>query len=311
MLLRFLEASEVLLQEMAKRNAEPTFMRYMPRRFMRWRKATGNLDKRINAVLSSGKSEGSRLNMLKALQDAHEGDKKMSKAELTDEILTLLLAGHETTGYTTSWALYEVACHPEVQEKILAEASAVDLDTLPLTNVQSMLPYSWMAWQEALRLHPTVTMIGRQAEVDTTLGGKYKLPAGSIVAVSQVMLTRSEEIRGPDVMNFSPERMEKGYPELHLPFGFGGRTCIGKRLAYVEGVYLLAFLVKNFRLRVGEEAPIPTPWVTVTHSAKEGIHLMMSKRSELWQLWEMASPTFCMSLRRLLQSVCCSDMGMF
>ena len=117
MLLRFLEASEVLLQETAKRNAEPTFMRYMPRRFMRWRKATGNLDKRINAVLSSGKSEGSRLNMLKALQDAHEGDKKMSKAELTDEILTLLIAGHETTGYTTSWALYEVACHPEVQEE--------------------------------------------------------------------------------------------------------------------------------------------------------------------------------------------------
>ena len=280
MLLRFLEASEVLLQETAKRNAEPTFMRYMPRRFMRWRKATGNLDKRINAVLSSGKSEGSRLNMLKALQDAHEGDKKMSKAELTDEILTLLIAGHETTGYTTSWALYEVARHPEVQEKILAETSAVDLDTLPLTNVQSLLPYTWMVWQEALRFHPTVIHFGRQAEVDTTLGGKYKLPAGSIVTISHCMLTHSEKIWGPDAMSFSPERMEKGYPEMHMPFGFGGRTCIGKRLAYVEGVYLLAFLVKNFRLRVGGDAPVPTPYVTITHSAKEGIQLMMSRRSD-------------------------------
>ena len=239
-----------------------------------------DLNKRIDEVLSSGKQEGSKLNMLKALQDAHEGDRKMSKAELTDEILTLLEAGHETTGYTTSLALYEVARHPEVQEKILAETSAVDLDTLPLTNVQSLLPYTWMVWQEALRFHPTVIHFGRQAEVDTTLGGKYKLPAGSIVTISHCMLTHSEEIWGPDVMSFSPERMEKGYPEMHMPFGFGGRTCIGKRLAYVEGVYLLAFLVKNFRLRVGGDAPVPTPYVTITHSAKEGIQLMMSRRSD-------------------------------
>ncbi|CAL1145996.1 unnamed protein product [Cladocopium goreaui] len=137
-----------------------------------------------------------------------------------------------------------------------------------------------MVWQEALRFHPTVIHFGRQAEVDTTLGGKYKLPAGSIVTISHCMLTHSEEIWGPDVMSFSPERMEKGYPEMHMPFGFGGRTCIGKRLAYVEGVYLLAFLVKNFRLRVGGDAPVPTPYVTITHSAKEGIQLMMSRRSD-------------------------------
>ena len=275
---RFLEASMVLFLETQQRTGEPKLLRYLPHRFMRWWRTMRDLNKRIDEVLSSGKQEGSKLNMLKALQDAHEGDRKMSKAEVTDEILSLLIAGHETTGYTTSWALYEVARHPEVQEKILAETSAVDLDTLPLTNVQSLLPYTWMVWQEALRLHPTVTIHFRQAEVDTTLGGKYKLPAGSIVTISQLMLAHSEEIWGPDAMSFSPERMEKGYPEMHLPFGFGGRTCIGKRLAYVEGVYLLAFLVKNFKLRVGGEDPVPTPRVTITMHSCEGIHLLMSKR---------------------------------
>ena len=266
------------MSETQRRSSEPLILKYLPRRFTCWRQAKGDMDKLVNDVWSSGKQDSSKLNMLKALQDAHEGDRKMSKAELTDEILTLLEAGHETTGYTTSWALYEVARHPEVQEKILAETSAVDLDTLPLTNVQSLLPYTWMVWQEALRLHPTVTIHYRQAEVDTTLGGKYKLPAGSIVTISQLMLAHSEEIWGPDAMSFSPERMEKGYPEMHMPFGFGGRTCIGKRLAYVEGVYLLAFLVKNFKLRVGGEDPVPTPRVTITMHSCEGIHLLMSKR---------------------------------
>ena len=69
------------------------------------------------------------------------------------------------------------------KRKILAETYAVDLDTLPMTNVQSLLPYTWMVWQEALRFHPTVAQFGRVAEVDTTLGGKYKLPAGSLVTI--------------------------------------------------------------------------------------------------------------------------------
>ena len=128
--------------ETQKRSGESTFMRYLPQRYMRWRQVKTFIARRINDVLSSGKT--SRLNMLKALQDAHEGDRKMSRAELTDEILTLLLAGHETTGYTTSWALYEVARHPDVQDKILAETSAVDLDTLPMTSVEKSLPYTWM-----------------------------------------------------------------------------------------------------------------------------------------------------------------------
>ena len=79
-------------------------------------------------------------------------------------------------------------------------------------------------------------------------------------------------------MTYRPERMEKGYPEEYMPFGFGGRTCIGKRLAYAEGVYLLAFLVKNFRFQIEATAPAPTSRVTLTHHADEGIHLTVSER---------------------------------
>ena len=111
-----------------------------------------------------------------------------------------------------------------------------------------------------------------------TPGGKYNIPKGSVVQVSQLALAHSEDIWGPDVMSFSPERMAKGYPEMHFPFGFGGRVCIGKRLAYVEGVYFLAFLVKNFMLRVEEGSPAPKSRLTITHHAKEGIRLLMSKR---------------------------------
>ncbi len=83
-------------------------------------------------------------------------------------------------------------------------------------------------------------------------------------------------------MTFRPERMENGYPEQHFPFGFGNRTCIGKRLAYVEGVYLLAFLVKNFRLKISETSPVPTSRVTLTHHADEGLHDTV---------WEIATAT--------------------
>ena len=214
--LRFSEAGELLLFETQKRTAEPSFARYWPSRWMRWQKAKRELGKRIDDVLNSATPPENRLNMLKALQDAHEEGAKMSKAELKDEILTLLTAGHETTGYTTSWALLEVARNPEVQEKILAEVECLDLDNMPLTHVQSLLPYSWMVWQEALRLHPTVPGHIRQAETDITLGGKYKVPAGGLVIISQLMFAHSEEFWGSDVMSFRPERMEKGYPETWI-----------------------------------------------------------------------------------------------
>lgn len=278
--LSFSDAGELLLFETQRRTGEPSFAKYWPPRYMRWLSVQKVLGKRIDEVLESGTVDNSRLNMLKALQDAHEEGRKMSKAELRDEILTLLMAGHETTGYTTSWALLEVARNPEVQEKILAEASTLDLDNMQLTHVQGSLPYTWMVWQEALRLHPTVIGHVRQAEADVTLGGKYSIPRGTLLVISQLMLAHNEDTWGSDVMDFRPERMEKGYPDMYLPFGFGGRACIGKRLAYVEGVYLLAFIVKNFNLRIQEGSPAPTPKVSITQSSEDGINLLMSKRRQ-------------------------------
>ena len=274
--LEFMKASENLMYETQTRTGEPILLRYLPHRYLPWRWARKVMDERITNVLNSG--DTSKVNMLKVLQNAHEGERKMSRAELRDEMLTLLIAGHETTGYTTSWALYEVARHPEVQEKIAAGTSALDLGSLPLTQVQSLLPYTWMVWQEALRLHPTLFHFPRAAEADTTLGGKYNIPAGAVVFTLQGILAHSEEVWGKDSMTFRPERMENGYPEQHFPFGFGNRTCIGKRLAYVEGVYLLAFLVKNFRLKISETSPVPTSRVTLTHHADEGLHVSLSER---------------------------------
>ena len=98
-------------------------------RYLPWRWARKVIEERITNVLNSG--DASKVNMVKVLQNAHEGDRKMSRAELRDEILTLLIAGHETTGYATSWALYEVARNPKVQEKIVAETFALDLGSLP------------------------------------------------------------------------------------------------------------------------------------------------------------------------------------
>lgn len=122
MSLRFSDAGELLLFETQRRTGEPSFAKYWPPRYMRWLSVQKVLGKRVDEVLESGTVDNSRLNMLKALQDAHEEGRKMSKAELRDEILTLLMAGHETTGYTTSWALLEVARNPEVpREKCLSK----------------------------------------------------------------------------------------------------------------------------------------------------------------------------------------------
>ena len=267
-----MESSEILLVETQKRTGEPILLRYLPHRYMPWRRAKQNIDKRVNHVLNSGNT--SKVNMLKALQNAHEGDRKMSREELRDEILTLLVAGPWNHGLYHVMGTLWSGQKPRGPRQNCGRNICYRFGFTPHDTCAKLasLHIGWLG-RRLFVSNPTVVGIVRQAETDTTLGGKYNVPAGTVVNVLNGIMAHSAEVWGKDSMTYRPERMEKGYPEEYMPFGFGGRTCIGKRLAYAEGVYLLAFLVKNFRFQIEATAPAPTSRVTLTHHADEGIHL--------------------------------------
>ncbi|CEM31311.1 unnamed protein product [Vitrella brassicaformis CCMP3155] len=288
--LGFKRASDVLLDEVMKRVAEPSVARFWPPRYIRYLSAYAMATKRVyevyrhkgDSVSSDASGRGSKdFNMLIALKNAQEGGQHMTMKEVKDEIITLMIAGHETTGLTTSWALYELAANPDVQDKVYKEVKDVDLKSLSLTEVKDKLPYTYMTFQEALRLHPTVNIFPREASEDVVLGGKYRLPAGSRILINQQALAWNTELWGPDAKKFKPERMQR--PDLadldnYFPFGFGQRTCIGKRLAYVEGVFLLAHMLQDFHLAVPSEFA-PRYEVRVTLRSADGTTLLLTPRA--------------------------------
>ncbi|CEM18767.1 unnamed protein product [Vitrella brassicaformis CCMP3155] len=138
-----------------------------------------------------------------------------------------------------------------------------------------------MTFQEALRLHPTAPIFPREASEDVVLGGKYRLTAGSRILFNQQALAWNTELWGPDAKKFKPERMQR--PDLadldnYFPFGFGQRICIGKRLAYVEGVFLLAHFIQDFHLAVPSDFA-PRYEVRVTLRSADGITLLLTPRA--------------------------------
>jgi cytochrome P450 len=209
------------------------------------------------AVEAAGK-EGALPNMISVMKDAQ--NPSLTYSEIKDEIFTIRAAGHETTSNTLSWALYLLS---DQQNSHALEKIRHEVETLVKGNIATFeelkkLKYCTWVFYETLRLFPTVPSFPRLSVEDTTLQG-YDIPKGSMVFITQSPMNRNPDTwENPDV--FCPERFEKvaeltpskpvGVPDGHkfgfLPFGAGPRTCIGQRLALMEGVHILAAIVKNF-----------------------------------------------------------------
>ncbi|QSV56201.1 MAG: cytochrome P450 [Dolichospermum sp. UKL201] len=187
------------------------------------------------------------LTLLIVARDEH--GEAMTDEELRDELITLLVAGHETTATAISWAFYWIHKLPEVREKLLAELDS--LGENPDSNTIFKLPYLTAVCNETLRIYPIAMLtFPRKVKTPISLCG-YQLEAGTII-MGSIYLTHQREDIYPQPEKFNPERfLEKQFsPYEFLPFGGGARRCIGLAFAQMEMKLILAKVLKTWSMKL-------------------------------------------------------------
>ena len=204
----------------------------------------------IRVRRSEGAVRGDLLSLLIAARDEDGG--AMSDEEVRDELVTLLLAGHETTAVALSWASYLLSCHPLVQGRLHVELDAVLGSRLPTAADMARLPYLRRVLAETMRLYPPAWIIERRAIRDFVVRG-MRVPTGSLVYASPFLVHRDARWY-QDPERFDPDRWLPGRDETrpkfaYFPFGAGTRVCIGEQFAWMEGMLILATVAQRWQLQ--------------------------------------------------------------
>lgn len=215
----------------------------------------------------SGKTDGD--DVISRLLDAYrdETDQALRRRRLRDELVTLLLAGHETTASTLSWTWYLVSSRPDVGERMRAEAREVLGDRDPRYEDLHALLYTTQVIQEAMRLYPPVWILPRRALAADDIEG-FAVPRGADVMICPYTLHRHREFWDrPD--HFDPDRFEPGrsaarHRYAYIPFGAGPRFCVGNNLGMMEAVLVAAMVAREFDLGlVPDYKVIPDPMLSL------------------------------------------------
>lgn len=223
--------------------------------------------------------------LLAMLMEAKTEDgEAMTDLQLRDEIITMVLAGHETTANLLSWTFSLLAKHPEIERRVREEALRVLGSTRdPVLEDVKSLEYAKLVIEESLRLYPPAWIFERQSLEPDVIGG-FPVKPGNIIGIAPYVLHRHPKFwTDPDV--FDPERFRPNAPGsesrpryAYLPFGGGARTCIGNHFAMMEAQILLAMIVRDERIRLDPNHPLRVdPLITLR--PKFGIHVTRSRAS--------------------------------
>jgi len=210
-----------------------------------------------------------------------EGDGKgLTRTEVRDELVTMFIAGHETTSQALTWTWYLLSQNPEAERKLHAELDSVLGDRAPTYEDLPKLVYTEQVLKESMRIYPPVFMLARRAEEDAVIG-TYTIPAGSEV-VMWLYMTHHDPRWFPQPDEFRPERFtpenEKKLPKLaYLPFGAGGRACIGKIFAMNEARLAMATMAQKFRFELDPSQKIALK-PRLTLSPKHGMRMRAVRR---------------------------------
>ena len=234
--------------------------------------------KRLDRSVAGESTQSDLLTMLLLARD-DEGN-TMTDQQLRDEVITLLLAGHETTALNLSWTWYLLSINPDVEARLHAELDQVLGERAPEPGDLSKLPYAEKVLREALRLYPSAWRIFRTTSKPFEACG-YVLPAGSNLVLSQ-WLTQRDARWFPEPERFLPERWTEsftaGLPRFaYFPFGGGPRVCIGAGFALMEATLLLAAIAQRFRLRVVSNHRVEA-LAGITLRPKHGIRVEVQER---------------------------------
>jgi cytochrome P450 len=219
--------------------------------------------------------------MLLLAQDEEDDGGGMSKGmndrQVRDEVLTLFLAGHETTANALTWTWYLLSQNPEAERAVQEEVDR--LGTPGFADLEQ-LRYTGAVLSESLRLYPPAWAVGRRALEDVEVGG-YTIPKGNVVLLSP-FVTHRDARWFPEPEQFRPERWLTEDPDrpkfAYFPFGGGARVCIGERFAWMEGVLLLAAITQKWRFELVPGHPVEAK-AQITLRPKFGMRMTPRKRS--------------------------------
>jgi cytochrome P450 len=219
------------------------------------------------------------LSMLIAARDEDTGE-AMTDVQLRDEVMTFLLAGHETTALALAWTWYLLSQHPESQARLEAEVDAVLGGRTPELADLDRLPFARMVIEESMRLYPPAWGFSRQAIEPDVIGG-YPLPAGWLVFVLPYVMHRHpaywEDPDQFDPTRFTPERVAARPKFVYLPFGAGPRQCLGNQFAMLEAHLLVATLTQHYRLHLAPGHRVET-WPLITLHPRYGMKMIVESR---------------------------------
>jgi cytochrome P450 len=228
------------------------FSQYLPTASSRrYRRAVRSLDEIMRRLVTEHQSTDTVFDDLMAIlvgaQD--EEGRKLSFRHLRDEAMTLFIAGHETTAIALSWAWYEIARNPEIQQRLQAEVDTVLSGRTPGFEDASRLPYCRALMKESMRMYPPVYVFLRQA-AESVVVGDYLVPKGAHIFLSPYLTHRDARFY-PNPEHFAPERWTAAFEEqlpkfAYFPFSGGPRVCLGEHFAWTEGILALATLAQKW-----------------------------------------------------------------
>ena len=250
---------------------------------LRLKRAVSRLDRSVADILAVRRAQPRPAEPVDML-DWLLVDGTLDEGELRDQIVTFIVAGHETVASALTWAWYLLGSNGEYADKVAAEADAVYGDRRPEFADVSRLAWASAVFDETLRLYPPGWLITRKAIADDEVMGHH-VPKGSLIVVSPYLVHRHPAAGAPahsETLEFDPGRFLDGAPArqsgAYLPFGAGPRLCIGREMARVEGALLLSMAAQRFRLEATtDEAARAKPLVML--KPKGGLFMKLRGRS--------------------------------
>jgi cytochrome P450 len=248
----------------------------------RFHRQVSKMDEIVYRIIAerraSGRDEGDLLSMMLQAQD--EDGSQMTDQQLRDEVMTLFLAGHETTALTLSWAWYLLGLNPETEQKFHAELDDVLAGRRPTFADLPQLKYAEKIAKESMRLYPPAFGVGREAIADCEIGG-FRIPAkAQIFAFQWVTQRDSRYFEAPE--KFDPDRWSEEFisqlPKYaYFPFGGGPRVCIGNQFAMMEIILALATIGQKFRLKLVADHKVEL-MPAMSLRPKDGIKVVVENR---------------------------------
>ena len=254
----------------------------LTRRFLKARATLSELVYRLIAERrASGEEKEDLLSMLLAARDEETGE-TLSDREVHDEVLTILLAGHETVANALTWNSYILSQHPAIADRLRSEVDEVLDGRVPTSDDMPHMPYTGMVINETLRLYPTIWVVARTPKEDDEVGG-YRIRAGTTVYLSPYVTHRHPDFwddpEAVDPERFTPDRSEGRHRYAYFPFSGGPRKCIGDYFALTEMHMTIPMIAQRFRLHLVPGHPVALrPEVSLR--PRNGMPMTLERRTD-------------------------------